>query len=272
MRGRYSNMLYVSKRKIFLGIFFVLLMPIWKTWADSSVSLVFEENFDDSPLSPQGETIIEHNLVQLMEGEGRDGSQALRVSYEGYERGSRRVVKSPRIPPADSYELAFWVRFCDGFDFARGGKLHGLGPANWITGGDEITPEGWSARLMFRRDGGLQTYVYHQDMEGRFGDRERASDFIFQPGRYHHVVMQVALNEPAEAANGSLDVWVDDELVIEHNGLRFRDRITSDSAIQRLLFSTFHGGSNPEWAPRNDDGSYKRDCAFFDDITLSSPM
>lgn len=263
---------YISKINLFLVVCFVLLIPTLTTWADSSASLVLEESFDDSSLSPQGETILEHNLVQLIEGEGRDGSHALRVNYEGYDRGSRRVVKSPRIPPAERYELAFWVRFCEEFDFARGGKLHGLGPVRSITGGNEITPEGWSARLMFRRDGGLQTYVYHQDMSGRYGDTEVASGFAFQPGQYHHVLMRVALNDAAESANGSMDVWVDDQLVIEHGGLRFRDQITSDSAIQRLLFSTFHGGSNPEWAPRNDDGSYKTDCTFFDDITLSSSM
>ena len=176
---------------------------------------------------------------------GIEGSTALRVDYEGYERGSRRVVVSPRIEPASQYELSYWVQFCDGFDFGRGGKLHGVGPANPVAGGNDITPEGWSARLMFRGDGGLQTYVYHQDMQGKYGDTTVALDFTFQPGQYHHVVMQVALNAPAEEPNGFIKVWVDDELLIEHSTLRFRDRLTPESDIQRLMFNTFHGKKQP---------------------------
>jgi hypothetical protein len=193
----------------------------------------------------------------------------LEVTYDGYERGSRRVVISPFIKPALQYSLSFWVQFCDGFDFARGGKLHGLGPANPVAGGNTITPEGWSARLMFRGDGGLQTYIYHQNMAGRFGDTQRAEGFVFEPGRYYQVRMQVVLNTPASASNGSVTVWVDDQRLIEHTELRFRDRESESSQIQRFLFSTFHGGSSPEWAPRNSDGSYKTDCAYFDTIALT---
>lgn len=123
---------------------------------------------------------------------------------------------------------------------------------------------------MFRGDGGLQTYVYHQDMLGRYGDTAVATGFTFQPGQYHLIKMRVSLNHPASANNGSMSVWVDGKLAVQHEALRFRDRVTPASNIQRLLFSTFHGGSSPEWAPRNDDGSYKTDCAFFDDLTLIS--
>ncbi|MBL1377768.1 hypothetical protein JKV55_10550 [Zobellella sp. CGMCC 1.18722] len=132
-----------------------------------------------------------------------------------------------------------------------------------------LTPEGWSARLMFRRNGGLQSYVYHQNQAGRFGDTTIADGFAFEPNRYHHLVMQVVLNTPASANNGSVLVWVDSKLLIEHNGLRFRSKETPASEIQRLLFNTFHGGSSPDWAPRHADGSYKTDCAFFDNLELT---
>ncbi|MGP9588861.1 polysaccharide lyase [Halomonas sp. AOP42-B2-16] len=228
------------------------------------------ETFDSAQLSRTGKTIVEHSRTHLAPHQGIEGSTAVRVDYEGYERGSRRVVVSPRITPAEQYELSFWVEFCEGFDFGRGGKLHGLGPADPVAGGNDIPPEGWSARLMFRGDGGLQTYVYHQDMLGKYGDTAVAPDFTFQPGQYHHVVMRAALNTPAEEPNGFIKVWVDDELLIEHSTLRFRDRLTPESDIQRLMFNTFHGGSSPEWAPRTAEGSYKTDCAFFDNMALTS--
>lgn len=228
------------------------------------------ETFDSLTLSPAGQALVDHPLTRLVFQEGVGGSTALRVDYEGYERGSRRVVVSPHISPAQQYEFSFWVQFCEGFDFARGGKLHGVGPYTPVTGGHDITPKGWSARLMFRSDGGLQTYIYHQEMAGRFGDAQRADDFVFEPGRYHHVSMQVTLNDPATESNGSVVVSVDNKRLIEHSGLRFRAETSEQSQIQRLLFNTFHGGSSPEWAPRNADGSYKTDCAYFDTIALTS--
>lgn len=258
----------MNKRWVALAILLLLVVFVWQPWSSAPPSDAEIETFDSATFSPQGQAIVEHSRTHLAPHQGIEGSTAVRVDYEGYERGSRRVVVSPRIEPAEQYELSYWVQFCEGFDFARGGKLHGLGPANPVAGGNEITPAGWSARLMFRRDGGLQTYVYHQDMSGRYGDTKIASDFAFQPGRYHHIVMRVVLNDPAEVANGSVTVWVDDEQVIEHDELRFRDRLTEESAIQRLMFNTFHGGSSPEWAPCSEDGSYKTDCAFFDDVSV----
>lgn len=249
----------------------LLLIMLWLSEEESELpdGRSDVETFDDGKLSAIGKTIAEHSRTNLAPHQGVKDSTALQVDYEGYERGSRRVVVSPLIEPAEQYELSYWVQFCEGFDFARGGKLHGLGPANPVAGGNEITPEGWSARLMFRGDGGLQTYVYLQDMSGKYGDTAIAPNFTFHPGQYHHVVMQVMLNAPAEEANGLIKVWVDDELLIEHQGLRFRDRLTPESEIQRLMFNTFHGGSSPEWAPRMADGSYKTDCAFFDNIALT---
>lgn len=260
----------MDKLWITLATLLCLLLLAWQPWEATPRPDDAIERFESNTLTPVGRAIVDHSLAHLAPRQGIEGSTALRVDYVGYERGSRRVVVSPRIDPASQSTLSFWVQFCEGFDFGRGGKLHGVGPANSVAGGNAITPEGWSARLMFRGDGGLQTYVYHQDMAGRFGDTEVASGFSFEPGRYHHVVMRVRMNTPASARNGSIDVWVDDKLVIQHDALRFRDRVTPGSDIQRLLFSTFHGGSSPEWAPRNDDGSYKTDCAFFDDLTVTS--
>lgn len=260
----------MNKLWITLAALLFLLLLAWQPWEAAPSPDDAIEHFDSNALSPAGQAIVDHSLTHLAPRQGVEGSTALRVDYEGYERGSRRVVVSPRIEPAEQYELSYWVQFCEGFDFARGGKLHGVGPANPVAGGNEITPEGWSARLMFRADGGLQTYVYHQGMSAKYGDTAIAPNFTFQPGQYHHVVMQVVLNTPAEEPNGLIKVWVDNELLIEHQGLRFRDRLTPESEIQRLMFSTFHGGSSPEWAPRMADGSYKTDCAFFDNIALTS--
>jgi hypothetical protein len=174
-----------------------------------------------------------------------------------------------RLPPADAYTLSFQVRFCEGFDFARGGKLHGLGPWDPVTGGNSVDALGWSARLMWRTGGQLATYVYHQEQAGRFGDGKTVPGFRFEPGRFHQVEMRVQLNDPPEAANGWVRVTVDGSQAVTHDGLRFRAAEGDRGRVNSLLFSTFHGGSRPDWAPRHADGSFKTDCAAFDDFVIS---
>jgi hypothetical protein len=225
----------------------------------------WQEDFDGS-VTPIGSAMARHPMVEIATGQGVKGSNSIRVAYEGYERGSKRVVvHAPLQRPAMSYTLSFAVKFCEGFDFAKGGKLHGLGPKSPVTGGNPITPAGWSARLTFRQGGGLMTYVYHQQMPGKYGQVKVAPGFKFVPGRYYAIDMRVALNEPAAAANGEISVWVDGKELIRHDGLQFRAIDTADGLIQTLLFSTFHGGSSPAYAPRTADGAYKIDCAYFDD-------
>ncbi len=236
--------------------------------ASASCALAFpwRESFDGR-LSAIGRSIARHPLVSPSADGGVGGSGAIRVSYQGYERGSRRVqVRLPIPQPAKSYQLSFAVRFCDGFDFAKGGKLHGLGPKHPVTGGNPVSPHGWSARLMFREGGGLKTYVYHQDMPGPYGQSQVARGFRFVPGRFYNISMRVTLNDPATARNGSVEVLVDGVPLIRHDGLRLRASEGPDGMIQTVLFSTFHGGNSAEWAPRNTGtGTFKEDCAYFDD-------
>ena len=59
----------------------------------------------------------------------------------------------------------------------------------------------------------------------------------------------VELNDP-DQANGRIRVWVDGTRLLDAQRLTFRT--TSMLGIEGLLFSTFHGGSDPTWAPEHD--------------------
>lgn len=241
----------------------------WASFAFTACLQKWQENFDGQ-ITPIGSAIVHNPLVMLVKGLGVGGSNAVQVTYQGYERGSKLVKVRSALPQMSmNCTLSFAVKFCEGFDFAKGGKLHGLGPRRSVTGGNPVTPQGWSVRMMFRPGGGLMTYVYHQDMRGKYGDSKRAPAFRFKPGQYYRIDMRVTLNEPASAANGNVEIWVDGQEIIKHTGLRFRALEGQDGMIQTLLFSTFHGGHSPEWAPRMADGTYKTDCAFFDNWEVS---
>lgn len=230
---------------------------------------VFAEDFNGQ-LSQFGLVLAKKRYAEVVRGEGVHGSKAMKVTYQGFEQGSYRVYAAAHLPEAAlQYQLSFAVKFCDNFDFVRGGKLHGLGPENPVTGGNKVTAEGWSARLMFEPDGGLRTYVYHQDMKGKFGDSKTALNFRFIPGIYHQIDMLVRLNSATHLADGKMVVSVDGVEVIQHDKLRFRAKDTQASLISKMLFITFHGGATPDWAPRAVDGRYNKECAYFDNFVVS---
>lgn len=206
---------------------------------------------------------------EILPSVGRDGTPGLRTLYVGGDMGSERVVTRPKLPrPVLEATLSFDVRFADDFQFVMGGKLHGLGPTAPTTGGEPTKPNGWSTRLMWRAGGVLQTYVYDQRKTTKWGDSVNAADFAFETGRWYELTMHTKVNDPPEAANGFVHVYVDGEKLIEHNNLQLRAVGDDDTLINRLMFSTFHGGNGPEWAPKNENGSFATLYADFDNFRV----
>ncbi|WP_369812371.1 polysaccharide lyase [Alkalimonas delamerensis] len=241
---------------------------VWLPTSSAGEQLLLEERFDSLLPGEFGRAVLAHRHTELADGKGTEDSKAVRVNYLGFERGSRRVVVTSPLTAAEEATLSFAVKFCPEFDFARGGKLHGLGSARPVAGGNPVTDDRWSARLMWRREGGLMTYVYHQDMRGRYGDTKSAGSFRFTPGQYHRIDMTVRLNTLPDLADGEITVQVDGKPVIRHQALRFRSTAASEGLIRSIMFNTFHGGSSPEWAPRTAEGDFKQDCAYFDDFVV----
>ena len=75
------------------------------------------------------------------------------------------------------------------------------------------------------------------------------------------------LNDPEEA-NGFAHIYVDGERVVSHDDVKFRGEKGDHTLIDRVLFSTFHGGSNPDWAPKTEDGEYATVRATFDNFSV----
>jgi hypothetical protein len=200
---------------------------------------------------------------------GRNGTAGVRIQYEGFDLGSRRTVFSCPLPKRGSeYTLSYDVRFDKNFQFVKGGKLHGLGPQKIMSGGDGTSPEGWSARVAFRPDGGIETYIYHQNQKGNFGEIDRAKDFKFEKGIMYKVSLYVKVNSSANASDGVVRLYVDNKLLVERENLRLRAVNGDAGLISRVLFSTFHGGGSPEWAPKDERGNYTSVFADFDNIEV----
>lgn len=212
--------------------------------------------------------LLKDPQIRLAKGLGFEGGDALRVDYVPTKRGSERVTVAIPLPEsATEMALSYQVCFERGFDFAKGGKLHGLGPAIPITGGKAMSPEGWSARVTFQKQGGVATYLYRQDKTRKFGATAVAKKFRFLPGKWYTVVLRVRLND-AGANNGYARLAIDGKEVQVQEEVEFRARDSAPSTIQKLLFNTFHGGQSQDYTPRDARGEPAAVYARFDNIRV----
>ena len=227
-------------------------------------------DFDTVLPGGPAEYLLQHEKLSLAPGAGVGSSTGLRAEYEGSGIGSERIVRHAFLPePGLEFSLNYDVRFDKDFQFVKGGKLLGLGPKDHIAGGRPLVPSGWSARVTFKDGGAARLYTYHQDQPGQYGDRPAVQNpFEFDRERYYSVSLHVRVNDPPEAANGFSRLYVDGELIESHEGLRLRGTGGESSLINKFMFSSFHGGHMPEWAPKDEEGNYKTVYATFDNIAV----
>lgn len=170
-------------------------------------------------------------------------------------------VQQPLQVSAEEMWVAYDIQFEEGFEFVKGGKLPGLCGGKCYTGGNRPSVgDGWSARIMWRKDGNVVQYLYFVDQAGTYGDDAlwnlggTAEQKQFVPGQWHRVVTRVVLNsvttEGTGDKNGVVQSWFDGELSLDLDTLRLRD--STNQKIDEFYLSTFHGGSDTTWAPTKD--------------------
>lgn len=214
--------------------------------------------------------LAQDSRLVAVAGEGVGGGRALRTTYVGGPTGSGVMVRVIPLGQAGSdYTLNYDVRFDRDFQFVLGGKMHGLAPARPIAGGKALRLDGWSARVMWRENGRPVTYTYHQDQGDQYGEDGRAvRPFAFAVDRYYAVSLHVRLNDAADRSNGFVRLYVDGILVSAQEGVRLRGASGAEGLISTFLFSTFHGGGDPSWAPRDAAGGYADVRAYFDNLAV----
>jgi hypothetical protein len=244
-------------------LFYMILIP----GLSQAANPLYQVDFDKRRSSIASK-ITAHRYIQLVPTGGVNGTPGIRVAYVGSTRGSERVVMQFDLAKKvkEAY-LGYHVLFEQDFQFVRGGKLHGLGPADPAVGGEKVDPDTWSARLMFGSDGALKTYNYHQRLKGVYGQGVAVRRFQFKKDRWYRINYHVKLNDPPQA-NGFVRVLVDGKPLLEEEGLRFRGKDSSKTLIQRFLFSTFHGGSSKSYAPKTAKGALTTVHARFDNFSV----
>ena len=196
---------------------------------------------------------IKEGRVQIKE---RAGVKWLRVNYHVGGIGPEQGGAGWRWPIGNhpAAELRYTLRFNQDFDFVKGGKLPGLcGGSENVSGGRPADgANGFSARLMWRRDGRGEAYVYHKNQPAKYGESfPFPEDFRFPPGKPVHVRIAVVMNTGGQR-DGTLRVWATlpgrgERLVVERRDMEWRSAVTFD--VDSLYFETFHGGNDSSWAP-----------------------
>ncbi len=206
----------------------------------------------------------DNDRAQIMQDTHNPGDKHLRVKYPvnavgPWHSGTQFLT---RLPAAEEYWVTYKVRFQEGFDFKMGGKLPGLasGDAKYAGGIKPWHGDGWTARLMWLKDGSIVPYLYYVGMpkESHFGHYWKM-DAKIQPGQWHEISQRIRLNS-AGKKNGLYEVWFDGKLATQRRDMVWR--YGNQAAIDAFLFSTFHGGASLDWAPRWNS------FADFDDIRI----
>ena len=212
----------------------------------------------------------------------KNNGENSKVVYDGEEHGNVLQLKYPKgcvgpndndtpacaaqiiqplVKTADTMWSAYDIFFEDGFEFQLGGKLPGLCGGKCYTGNAmPETGDGWSARIMWRKDGNAVQLIYFMGQESVYGDDFKwdlngtIPQKQFITGTWHRIVNKVSMNTIATPGNGDkngrVQTWLDGELVLDVDTLRLRDYDTVK--VDKFYLSTFHGGSSAEWAPTHD--------------------
>lgn len=194
---------------------------------------------------------IKEGRVEVVE---HDSLKWLRVNFAVGKIGPEEGGAGWRMPfgKHEAAEMSYTLRFSKDYDFVKGGKLPGLcgGPENVSGGRPADGANGFSARLMWRRDGRGEAYVYHKNQKGNYGDRfDFPAGFRFPTGTDIKVRITVTMNRPGKP-DGTLRVWIDDNLLVERTDMEWR---SADSfGVDGLYFETFHGGGDKSWAPARE--------------------
>jgi len=196
---------------------------------------------------------IQEGRIAVVE---HDGLKWLRVNFAIGKIGPEAGGAGWRMPfvRQAAAELRYTLRFSENFDFVKGGKLPGLcgGPENVSGGRPANGVNGFSARLMWRKDGRGEAYVYHKNQQGNYGDSFAfPADFRFPTNEPAQVRLAVTMNTPGKR-DGTLRVWLTlqgrpEQRMVERTDLEWR---TADTfGVDGLYFETFHGGGDASWAP-----------------------
>lgn len=243
--------------------------------------LVFSQDFESADLGTC--TVSNLNLMWAGSADGFSGvasnrvsivtdavqGQVLRVLYPSNQYESAQSGAQWKFYLNKTYQelyCTYKVKFQNGFDFVKGGKIPGLAGGTANSGKRPSTGfDGFSARMMWREEGSAIQYVYHPGQIADTGDvmywTVNSQYVKFIPGQWHQVEHRIVMNTPG-FFDGIIECWFDGIRAFYVDNISFR--YTNAYGIDIFYFSTFFGGDKADWASSKDQ------YAYFDDFIIST--
>ncbi len=245
-----------------------------------------KDNWESDWNDPVWEDGIREERVSIIRGEQvhRGRGAALAIDFPEGSVGPKEGGAQWKFTwdePAVMVRVRYRVKFAEGFDFVRGGKLPGLAGGTAPTGSKKADGfNGFGARIMWRteHDGqpgapaqstaNLVQYVkhptsgYHNDgkqEDNLYWTDEEGERLEITSGVWYRITSLVRLNKVGRS-NGMIKSWLNGKRVLLARGLEFR--YTNDMNVDVFYFTTFFGGSSDVW------GSSKDEQVFFDNFQV----
>lgn len=236
--------------------------------------ILFSDDFENGDESVIYRDLKAHGFdVTIVPGQGTDRSSGLEVLYVSIYKGSSRVKGFFKLArKTNEASLSYDVSFGDDFQFVKGGKLHGVGPDEVVTGDWKPRPDGWSSRVMWIEEGKTELVLNTQDQTNKWGAYKHNDRFKFERGRFYAVTLYTRLNSGPGKKDGEARVYVDGKLLIQYDNAYFWSDPVNDARISQFLFSTFHGGGTSEWSPKDSNGNYVNVHATFDNFLVTDGL
>lgn len=243
-----------------------------------SAETILEVDFDDHDEGQYTKAMLDADWLNPSWNNGVDEGRVSIVTDPSYNAKSLQVLYpelgvGPSMGGAqwqvvyNEYEevyASYYILFPNGWDGVKGGKLPGLCGEECPTGGEDVTGyNGFSARYMFRPNMKLVIYCYHMDKPGTYGE-DFELDYTFEREVWYMLTQRIKLNTPGQK-NGEIQVWVDYQEALFIDTLRFRAIDTVK--IDKFYFSTFYGGSTPDWAPLSDQYIYYDEFRIYTEVS-----
>ena len=185
----------------------------------------------------------------------RSIQDGIRVTYVPSNIGSARIESLYSLSSEFKNQITFEynVLFENGFEWSKGGKLPGLRGGNKIistTGCVRPQPiNAWSFRLMWGPMGTITMYTYDQKRNEQnipCGISNYSKVPVLSIGKWINIKIYMKVNNQQNKGVA--------KLVINNKLISYRSNITwcpLNTTIDHIYFSTFYGGDDISWAPRN---------------------
>ena len=215
------------------------------------------------------------------------GNGVLRANYPANIAGgvNTGILFDQKFAPTEEAVMEYRIKFDNNFKWAAGGKLPGLAgsegqiPVGCTQDVNRIK-NGFSARLMWRKNGDLVAYTYLPNrLEPHPGNC--GIDYKFaqvDTDQWYTIRQYIKLNTPGQK-NGILRMEIDGQVGLEMRDVEYRLAGKDSVKINDFIFHTYRGGGATDvrfHSPNNDyiymdDFKVWTNCENPDDNGSSTP-